>query len=268
MLSVIVPAYNEEKAVGETLEQLGNYLSKNFPDFEIVVVSDGSRDQTFKVAKKFASDSIRVFEYRPNRGKGHALKFGFGQARGDFIVFYDTGINFPPSQIGEFFEILKKTGVGVVIGSKRHPRSKVVYPFKRRLISFLAQLCVRLFFNLNVTDTQVGLKVFRRQVLEEIMPRVLVKRFAFDIELLALAQHYGFKIIEAPVELNLRFSTAGTMGAVLKTFQDTLAVFYRLRILRFYDLPEAERERLIKEYRPVLWERLVNRTINLFGGEK
>ncbi len=258
MLSIIVPAYNEEKAIGETLEVLGCYLRENFPDFEVVVVSDGSRDRTFEIAKALESERVRAFEYRPNQGKGHALKYGFGKTRGDLIVFYDTGINFPPSQIGDFIELLESSGSDVVIGSKRHPQSRVDYPFKRRLISLLAQLCVKLFFNLNVTDTQVGLKVFRRPVLDKIMPRVLVRRFAFDIELLALSQHYGFKIIEAPVELNLKFSTAGTLKSVEQTFRDTLAVFYRLRILRFYDRPAEERERIIREYRPTRLDSLVS----------
>lgn len=264
MLSVIVPAYNEEEAIGETLEVLSDYLEKTFPDFEIVVVSDGSRDGTFAVAKEFASDRVRIFEYRPNRGKGHALKYGFSKSRGDLVVFYDTGLNFPVSQIGGFLQVMNGSEAAVVIGSKRHPQSKVDYPFKRRVISFLAQVCVRILFNLNVTDTQVGLKAFRREVLEKIMPRTMVKRFAFDIELLALAQHYGFKIIEVPVQLNLKFSTAGTTRAVLQTLQDTLATFYRLRILRFYDLPEAERERLLRKYRPTVLDRLLSKLARLF----
>lgn len=265
-ISVIVPAYNEEKAVGETLGVLERYLRQNFPDYEIIVVSDGSRDRTFEIAKALESERVRVFEYQPNQGKGHALKYGFGQARGELIVFYDTGLNFPPSQIAEFIQVMRQSGSDLVIGSKRHPRSKVDYPFKRRVISLLAQLCVKVFFNLDITDTQVGLKVFRREVLEKVMPLILVRRYAFDIELLALSQYYGFKIVEAPVKLDLKFSTAGTVRAVAQTFQDTLATFYRLRILHFYDLPELERERLIREYRSTVWERLVVRFVRLFGG--
>jgi len=256
MLSVIVPAYNEEKAIGETLKVLSGYLEENFPDSEIVVVSDGSRDRTFEIARTWESERIRVFEYRPNRGKGHALKFGFGKTRGDVVVFYDTGINFPPSQIGDFLRRLNETGVDLVIGSKRHPQSKVNYPLKRKIISLLAQLCVRLFFNLKVTDTQVGLKVFRRQVLAEVMPLMLVKRFAFDIELLALASHRGYKIVEAPVELDLHFSTAGTLEAVRKTFLDTLGIFYRLKIIGFYDKSTAEREKILRERRNTLVDKI------------
>lgn len=258
-ISVIVPAYNEEKAIERTVAVLSSYLADAFDDFEIVVVSDGSRDQTFKIAKNLASGRIKIFEYQPNRGKGHALKYGFSKAEGDLVVFYDTGIDFPPSQIGDFIQVLEKTSSDLVIGSKRHPRSKVNYPFKRRIISLMAQLCTRLLFNLNVTDTQVGLKVFRRKVLQEVMPLMLVKRYAFDIELLALARRRGFKIIEAPVELNLNFGTAGFIfgpNGVWKTFLDTLGIFYRLKIMGFYDKNAEERERILKHRRNTLIDRI------------
>lgn len=257
-ISVLVPAYNEEKAIERTIAVLSRYLASNFDDFEVVVVSDGSRDQTFKIAKRNGSGRVKVFEYQPNRGKGQALKYGFSKSTGEVVVFYDTGIDFPPSQIGDFFDILQKTDADLVIGSKRHPQSKVNYPLKRKIISMLAQTCTRLLFDLNVRDTQVGLKIFRRKVLDEVLPLMLVKRFAFDIELLALARRRGFKIVEAPVELdlNLTFSTAGTLGAVWKTFLDTLGIFYRLKMMKFYDLPEADRERILRERRNTLIDRL------------
>ena len=267
MLSVIVPAYNEEKAIERTITVLSGYLCSNFDDFEIVVVSDGSRDRTFEVAKALESGRVRVFEYRTNQGKGQALKYGFGKTLGDLVVFYDTGLNFPPSQIGEFLQRLQETGSDLVIGSKRHPQSTVDYPFVRRLVSFGAQTLVKVLFNLSVTDTQVGLKAFRRPVLERIMPLILVKRFAFDIELLALAQRYGFKIIEAPVNLNLKFSTALSFvgnNAIWKILIDTFAVFYRLKILRFYDLPEADRRRILREYLPTRLDRLISGLAHFF----
>jgi len=260
-ISVIVPAYNEEEAIERTVSVLSGYLDSNFDDFEIVVVSDGSRDRTFELAQKYQSESVKVFEYQPNRGKGHALKYGFSKSCGDLVVFYDTGIDFPPSQIGDFVQLLQKTDANLVIGSKRHPQSKVNYPLVRRLVSFGAQSLVKILFNLSVTDTQVGLKVFRRKVLDEIMPRIVVRRFAFDIELLALAQHYGFEIIEAPVNLDLKLSTALNFvggNAIWKILIDTFAIFYRLKIMGFYDKSGEERKRLIREYRTTPWDRVVS----------
>jgi len=279
MISIIIPAYNEEGSITETIRVLQEFFSKHLPDFELVVVSDGSSDRTFEVARKLENDRVRVFSYTPNRGKGYALKYGFERSRGDPIIFFDAGLNFPPTQILEFLKVLeggevrsergpagfstRRVGEGkpeesssaersqrvdLVIGSKRHPKSSVDYPWHRKLVSFGAQLIVKILFNLGVTDTQVGLKAFRRQVLEKIMPLVLVKRYAFDIELLALVQRCGFKIVEAPVQLRLKLSTAVNPRSLAKTLFDTLAVFYRMRILKYYSLPEEERRRLLKEY--------------------
>lgn len=256
MISVIVPAYNEEEAIQRTIMVLSGYLASVFADFELVVVSDGSRDETFAEASRLNSGQVRIYEYQPNRGKGHALKYGFEKSSGDLVVFFDAGLDFPPEHIRRFVELLEGNSAEVVVGSKRHPRSKVNYPFKRKIISLAAQLCTRLLFDLNVTDTQVGLKVFRRRVLAEVMPLMLVKRFAFDIELLALSRRRGFKIVEAPVELNLNFGTAGTMSAVWKTFLDTLGIFYRLKIMGFYDKSKEERERILRERRNTFIDRI------------
>lgn len=256
MLSIIIPAFNEEKTIEETIKTLDQYFTDNGKDFEIIVIDDGSRDQTFEKAAVLSSSHIKVIKSSKNQGKGGALKFGYDHSQGNPVVFFDSGLDFPVEQIQKFIQILNDNNVDVVIGSKRHPQSKVDYPFARRIISFLAQLMVKIFFNLSVRDTQTGLKVFRRQVLEKVMPKMLVKRYAFDIEILALAQHYGFKIIEAPVNLKLKFSTAASPKALWDCFWDTLAVFYRLRILRFYDRSEEERRHMMYLYPRTMIARL------------
>ncbi len=248
MLSVIIPCYNEEKRIKETIRSLADFLDGRSLDYELVVVDDGSSDGTLEAAKSLEGGKVRVFSYKRNRGKGHALKFGFEKSSGDTVAFFDAGLDFPPAQIGEFLKILEESGADLVIGSKRHPQSKVVYPWHRRLVSWGAQILVKLLFGLGVTDTQVGFKVFRRAVLEKIMPLLLVKRYAFDIEFLALARHFNFKIKEAPVKLELKFSTAVSPQSLKNCLLDTLAVFYRLKILKFYDLPEVERRRLLANY--------------------
>lgn len=248
MISIIVPAYNEEKTIAETIEALRDFFESSGKEYELVVVSDGCQDGTYDVAKRYESDCIHAFTYENNRGKGHALKYGFEKSRGDPVVFFDAGLDFPPEQVLEFVDYLNGNGGDLVIGSKRHAESTVNYPWHRKLVSLGAQAMVKILFNLNVTDTQVGLKVFRREVLEKIMPLVLVKRYAFDIELLALAHRYGFKIEEAPVRLDLKMSTAVSPQSLKNCFFDTLAVFYRLRILGYYDLSEEARKELISKY--------------------
>ena len=126
-----------------------------------------------------------------------------------------------------------------MIGSKFHPDSKVDYPPLRRVYSFFYYMLVRALFGLPVRDTQTGIKLFKRVVLERVLPRILVKRFAFDLELLANVHHFGYRIVEAPVTLNFqRVCSRLRLSAVWNVFLDTLAIFYRMRILHYYDRPQ------------------------------
>lgn len=236
-LSVIIPAYNEEKNIGLTLKRVEKSLKHfNFP-FEVIVVCDGCEDKTFEKAKAVAGLTTRVLEYQPNHGKGYALRFGFDHAKGDLIAFFDAGGDFHPDHIDRFIKLMEALEAEIVIGSKRHPMSRINYPTIRRFYSTLYQYLIRLLFGLKIRDTQTGLKIFKRQVLENILPRVLIKQYAFDLELLVLANHLGHhRITEAPV--NMEFNVKGS-GINKKTIfymlVDTAAIFYRLKILRWYD---------------------------------
>jgi hypothetical protein len=145
----------------------------------------------------------------------------------------------------------------IIVASKRHSASKVNYTRMRRIYSWGYYLGVKILFGLKVSDTQAGLKIFKRKVLEKVLPRLMVKAFAFDIELLAVAHHLGFRRIhDAPIELKLDFSKASKFKKWLPLFldpnillmlQDTLAVFYRLKILRYYDDGNKRKWRYEKE---------------------
>ncbi len=249
-LSILVPAYNESANIENTLRTLGKYLVSQGLNYEIVLVDDGSRDNTAQLASDLEMEKVKVIHYQTNMGKGYALRTAFDNSTGDVLALYDAGLDYPPEHITRFYRIMRSSGADLVIGSKRHPQSQVDYPWKRRAISSMAQLITKILFNLNVKDTQVGMKVFRRRVLADILPRALVKRFAFDIELLALAQRYGYKIIEAPVQMNFNFRTSAVnLRAIWNSGWDTLAIFYRLKILKFYDKPLAEREAILEKMR-------------------
>lgn len=243
-ISIIIPAYKEEEIIDYTLDGLSRFLRKESYNYEIIVVADGDI-KTFNKAKEFAQDNplIKVYGYEKNQGKGYALKYGFLKTTGDLIFFFDAGGDFMPEEIKNFIEYKRANQVNIVIGSKRHPLSKVDYPFKRKIISRLGQILTTILFNLNIRDTQVGLKLFDREVLEKEIPLLLVKKYAYDIELLALAKRHGFTITEAPVTLKLNFSNSGVyLSSILKTLWDTLAIFYRLRILKYYDKIEKQKE--------------------------
>jgi glycosyltransferase involved in cell wall biosynthesis len=179
---------------------------------------------------------------RRNEGKGNALICGTAYSKGEYVAFLDADMDLHPEQLESFFTIMKSSGADVVIGSKFHPLSKVDYPRLRRVYSFFYFMLVRSLFGLPVRDTQTGIKLFKREVLERVLPRVLVKRFAFDLELLANVHHFGYRIVEAPVVVNFnRVCSRLHLPAVWNVFVDTLAIFYRMRILRYYDRPERLR---------------------------
>lgn len=235
-LSVIVPAYREGRRIYDNLTRLVGELDKLDVPYEVVVVSDGNTDTTVSEAERVKSPAIKVFHYPMNIGKGFALACGVDQSVGDLVTFIDADMELDPANIGAFINIMRSSGCDAVVGSKRHPQSQVAYPKLRRIQSGMYQLVVRLLFALNVRDTQTGLKLFRKQVLADAVPLLAIKRFAFDLELLVVAHHLGYQnICEAPIRLNYQFESTVNFLSAWNVLWDTAAIFYRLRILHFYD---------------------------------
>ena len=225
-ISVLIPAYNEEAVILRTIRETAQALGET--PSEIVVVDDGSLDRTHIEASSAKLHQLKVLRYDINQGKGHALRFGFEHAKGDRILFLDADMDLPPAQMWTLHRIMDETGADVVIGAKRHPDSQVVYPWHRRFVSFIYFSLVKLLFGLPVRDTQTGIKLFRREVLEDILPGLQVSRFAFDLELLVQAHGRGYRIVESPVILvsrrawgRVRLEDIWTVGT------DTLAIFLR-----------------------------------------
>jgi glycosyltransferase involved in cell wall biosynthesis len=247
-LSVVVPAYREGHRIYNNLNRLVGELDKLGVPYEVIVVSDGNNDATVSEATRVESPAVKVFHYPMNIGKGFALSCGVDQSTGELVTFIDADMELDPANIKGFIDVMKANQCDAVIGSKRHPGSKVAYPAFRRFQSSIYQLVVRILFNLNVRDTQTGLKLFRRQVLSEALPLLAIKRFAFDLELLVVARQLGYRdIVEAPIRLDYRFETTVNLRSAWLVLWDTAAIFYRLRILRYYQrrrvqVAEAEAE--------------------------
>lgn len=240
-LTVVTPAFNQATTVVRCLDRLTATLERSGLNYEIVVVSDGSRDDTAANARRRESDRIRVVEYDRNLGKGYALRVGSSLASGRYVAWLDSDLDLDPAPLVDFVRHAQEADLDIVVGSKRHPGSVVDYPRKRHIYSWLFQRLVRCLFRLDVRDTQVGIKLFRREVLEAVLPTVVVKRFAFDLEMLAVARHFGFgRIAEGAVRLDYQFTGTGmNWRAIANALWDTGAIFYRLRILRFYDRQRA-----------------------------
>ncbi|PIU41088.1 MAG: glycosyltransferase family 2 protein [Candidatus Omnitrophica bacterium CG07_land_8_20_14_0_80_42_15] len=238
-ISVLIPAYNEEAHIALCIEETVNAFLEFGYQFEIIVIDDGSVDDTYKKAIEKSGYYKNVFVKRNivNFGKGRALKKGFRYTTGDYIVFLDADLDLHPSQVKIFIDYMLQNNNDVIIGSKRHPESEIEYPPHRMIVSLVYFILVKLLFGLSIHDTQTGLKFFKREVLKKVFPKVLVKKFAYDLELLVLANHYGYKIAEAPVKLGFQRMLGSRIGfnAIWSTWWDTMAVFYRLYILRYYD---------------------------------
>jgi glycosyltransferase involved in cell wall biosynthesis len=227
-ISVVMPAYNEGQRIGESLRATHAVMKKLGRPFEIVVVDDGSGDWTQEEANKAARtlSNVKVKRSEVNQGKGWALKEGFRLTSGQWVVFLDSDLDIDPAQLSLFFAIQKKEGVDVVIGSKRHPDTKLDYPPTRRFLSAGYFFLVKTLFGLPLRDTQTGLKLFKAAVLKQAFPKVLIKRYAFDLELPVIVNFKG------------KFGHIG-LRAVFNIFWDTAAVFYRLRIRRSYGTGNA-----------------------------
>ncbi len=240
-LSVIVPAYREGPRIYANLRRLLRELDELDIDYEVVVVSDGNDDATATEAQRVDSPRVKVLQYPVNMGKGYALSHGVAHSSGPLVTFIDADMELHPRDIGNFIKLIQEGGHDVVLGSKRHPQSRVAYPWFRRVQSFAYQLLVRILFDLDVRDTQTGLKLFRREVLQDVVPLLAVKRFAFDLELLVVAHHLGYRrMVEAPIELHYQFSSTINLAVVWRILWDTAAIFYRLRIRKYYDRRRLE----------------------------
>ena len=245
LISLVVPAFKQEKTIVLNIESLAETLSKLDCKYEIIVVVDGFLDKTYKKAKTVENRSIKVLGYKENKGKGFAIKYGVKEAKGDIIGFLDAGMDLDPAEISIMLSIMDFNKADIVIGSKLHPDSKVNYPYQRKILSWGYRTLTHVLFGFKVKDTQVGLKIFKRRIAKKVFSKIVVKKFAFDIEVLAVAYRLGYhKIYEAPVKLHFKgarlITSKSFWNIILWMLWDTAAVFYRLRILKYYDKPHQK----------------------------
>jgi glycosyltransferase involved in cell wall biosynthesis len=234
-LSFVVPAYNEENFIEDILGTIDTVIAdKNLP-YEILVIDDGSIDETLAIARRYSGKNghVKVVSYSKNVGKGYAVKTGFMKASGNIVVFADSDMEIDLSVILEYLEALEHGDI--VIASKRHPRSLVKVPVSRRILSEGFNGLVRLLTGVPLKDTQSGLKAMKKSVFIDIFPRLAVKRYAFDVELLAVAHLYGLEVVEKPV--NIRLDAKFKPMEMWHMFLDLLGIAYRLRIIHWYTRP-------------------------------
>ncbi|MDW8055621.1 MAG: glycosyltransferase family 2 protein [Elusimicrobiota bacterium] len=227
MISIIIPVYNEEKRIEQTLHILMNYIKNRFNRYEIIIVDDGSTDKTLQLLQKFIEYSeIKVVMNKQNLGKGAAVRNGVLNAEGEYIYFTDADLSTPIEELEKFLSYIKD--YDIVIGSRATKGSQILVhqPFYREFMGKTFNKLVKLFFRMNFNDTQCGAKLFKKDVAKKIFSISKINGFAFDVEVLYIAELYGYKIKEVPV---LWRHSKGSKVHLVKNGLEMLVDLFRIK---------------------------------------
>ncbi|MFI5059223.1 MAG: dolichyl-phosphate beta-glucosyltransferase [Candidatus Acidiferrales bacterium] len=228
-ISIIVPSYNEERRLPETLERIAAYVRASGREVEILVVDDGSTDGTAAVAESFRSKfgALRVLSNGVNRGKGYSVRHGMLEARGRIVLFTDADLSAPIEEADKLFAAMET--YDVAIGSRALDRGLIsVHQSKfREFAGIIFNTIVRLCLRLPFVDTQCGFKAFRREPCRIIFEQQRIERFGFDPELLYLARRHGLRAVEIPVRWGHSPTTKVSM------FRDSLQMFLDVLVIRW-----------------------------------
>jgi glycosyltransferase involved in cell wall biosynthesis len=246
LVSILLPAHHEGPRIFVNLQRvcavaqalLDGAWRAHARAFEVVVIDDGSSDDTWAEITRAAAMLPAVVPVRldHNAGKGWALRRGLQHARGEWIFFIDADLEIGPEHMADLAAMLLACRADGVLGSKRANDMHVHYPWYRRIVSITYRLLTRLLIPLPVRDTQTGFKLYTRRLLDDVAPRMLVRRYAFDIEMISIAHRLGYRLTQCPVQVEFSGKRGSvTIKNIYNMFLDTLAVFYRLRILKYYD---------------------------------
>lgn len=226
--SVVIPAYNEEKRIVRTLDEAHSFLVGKGKSFEIIVVSDGSSDDTKAVVVNYSKQApeVRLLQLAQNRGKGYAVKRGVLEARGELVLFCDADGSTPFAEFDKLEAALQQ-GVDIVIGSRalRSEDSQVQTVWYRKFMGRVFNSLVNLLIVPGIADTQCGFKLFRHEVAVRVFSLLTAERFSFDVELLFLARKCGFSIREIAV------NWYNVPGSKVNLIKDSFSMF--VDILRF-----------------------------------
>jgi len=231
-ISVIVPAYNEADRIVPSLRQIGSYMAKHHPDYELLVVDDGSTDGTSAAVQgcRNCSNYLKVLGYGVNRGKGYAVRFGALAATGDVVLFSDADLSTPIEEMEKMLPLIAQ-GYDLVIGSRALAQSEIRrhQPFYREAAGKLFNLLVRLLVTKTFRDTQCGFKLFRREPMMPVLRAQQIDGFAFDVEMITLAEAAGLKVAEVPVVWINSPASRVRLRAAVRAYVDLLGIRQRVR---------------------------------------
>jgi dolichyl-phosphate beta-glucosyltransferase len=231
--SIVIPAYNEGERLGATLEKVLGYVREQGWNAEVIVVNDGSRDNTADLVRGFAvkHPMLRLVENPGNRGKGYSVRNGMLQARGEVVVFSDADLSSPIEEMPKLLEALA-AGADIAIGSRwlRAELQTQRQSLHRQLFGRIFNFLLRMILGLKFKDTQCGFKAFTRRAAQTILPLQRIERWGFDPEILFLARKFAFRVEEVPV----RWGHAG--GTRINPLLDGSRMFQEVMRIRWYDL--------------------------------
>jgi dolichyl-phosphate beta-glucosyltransferase len=200
--SIVIPAYNEGTRLGPTLDKVLSYIALHGCDAEVIVVNDGSRDNTADIVREMAINhpALHLVENPGNRGKGYSVRNGMLHAQGRVVVFSDADLSSPIEEVPKLLQAISQ-GADIAIGSRwlRAELQTQRQPLHRQLFGRIFNLMLRLTLGLQFKDTQCGFKAFRRRAVQTIFPLQRIERWGFDPEILFLARRFGFTVQEIPV---------------------------------------------------------------------
>ena len=231
--SIVIPAYNEGARLGATLEKVLAYVRSQGWDAEVIVVNDGSRDNTADLVRSFAAKdgALRLVENPGNRGKGYSVRHGMLNARGRIVLFSDADLSSPIEEAPKLFQALE-AGADIAIGSRwlRAETQTQRQPLHRQLFGRIFNLILRLTLGLKFKDTQCGFKAFRQAAVQAIFPLQRIERWGFDPEILFLARKFNFKVQEVPV------AWGHSGGTRINPLVDGSRMMMEMLRIRWYDL--------------------------------
>ena len=225
-LSVIIPAYNEERRILRTLRVVSGYLERQKYSWEILIINDGGTDATKSIVERAALRNTRFVEYSPNMGKGYAVNYGFQQSVGEVVLYCDADNATPFEEVEKLLDFIPD--YPVVVGSRylKESNIKVKQPLIRRILSRLGNVLIQVVLLPGFPDTQCGFKMFRRTEGAEIFKRQTIWRWGFDMEILFIAKKLRYKIRQVPVDW------LDQQDSRLQSSKASLAVLKELSIIR------------------------------------
>ena len=234
-LSVVIPAYNEEKRIKPTLKDIKEYLDKQEYNWEVIVVNDGSTDQTGQAVSSMIADwdNFQLINNEENKGKGGVVKQGMLAARGQWRLFMDADNSTPVSEVAKFWPHTKDNEI--IIGSRYSHGGKIAIKqsLTRQLISRFGNFLIQLLVAWGMKDTQCGFKLFSAKATEEIFPKQIMMRWSFDIELIAIAKRHRYQIAQEGIDWRDVGESKVGAGAAWRTFKNLFVIKWNLIIGKY-----------------------------------